>query len=236
MPHLLAMFDQVRIINLVDRADRRREVTSEIDRIGGFDARIAFYPAQRPADAGGFPNLGARGCFESHLAVLREAQANEVRKLLILEDDFDFIPTISADGARILKDLAATDWDFFYGSHQLDTRSRTGLAMVPPEEGVLTTAFVAIDRRAIDLLVDWLATMALRPAGSPDYGPMHVDGAYSVFRSIHPELKTYAAFPPLGRQRASRSDITETGMILDRNALTRPLANLLRRIKNKLQG
>jgi glycosyl transferase family 25 len=236
MPRLLAMFDQVRIINLVDRLDRRREVTAEINRIGGFDERVTFYPARRPTDPAGFPNAGARGCFESHLTALREAQAANVRTLLILEDDFDFVQDIETIGDRILKQLAATDWNFFYGSHQLEAQGREGLALVPHDEGVLTTAFVAIDRRAIDLLVDWLAALALRPPGSPDYGPMHVDGAYSVFRRLHPELKTRAAFPPLGYQRSSRSDITETGMFLDRFALTRPIASFLRRGKNMLKG
>lgn len=236
MPRLLAMFDQVRIINLVDRLDRRREVMAEIDRIGGFDERITFYPAQRPVDAAGFPNVGARGCFESHLTVLREAQAADVQKLLILEDDFDFVHDVGTIAPRILQQLAATDWNFFYGSHQLEPQGRERLALVPHDEGVLTTAFVAIDRRAIDLLVDWLAAVALRPPGSPDYGPMHVDGAYSVFRRLHPQFTTWAAFPPLGHQRSSRSDITETGMLLDRFALTRPIANVLRRGKNMLKG
>jgi glycosyl transferase family 25 len=72
--HILDRFEQVRIVNLVDRPDRRREVIAELDRIGGMAPNISFYDAHRPDDTGGFPSLGARGCFESHLAVLRSAR------------------------------------------------------------------------------------------------------------------------------------------------------------------
>ncbi|MDO6413394.1 hypothetical protein Q4F19_03275 [Sphingomonas sp. BIUV-7] len=235
MAHLLAMFDQVRIVNLVDRPDRRREVTAQIARVGGFDGgRVAFHTARRPENPGDFPSLGARGCFESQLAVLRNARDSGARKLLLLEDDLDFVGV--ERGPAIFNELAKRDWSFFYGAHREEAQGRTGLVRLSPDEVVITASFLAFDGKVIAPLVDWLEAVQQRPAGSPEYGPMHVDGAYSVYRALNPDLETYAAFPPLGRQRSSRSDITQTGMILDRYAATRPIANLLRRGIEHLRG
>jgi len=44
----------------------------ELSRIGW---RAEFFPAVRPETAQGFPWIGARGCFLSHLAVLKSALA-----------------------------------------------------------------------------------------------------------------------------------------------------------------
>ncbi|UAK24316.1 glycosyltransferase family 25 protein [Sphingomonas nostoxanthinifaciens] len=237
MPHLLAMFDRVRIINLVDRPDRRREVTAQVQAIGGFDGgRIDFLEVQRPADAGPFPSLGARGCFESQLTLLRQARDAGASSVVIMEDDLDFTPDAATRGPALLDDLARHDWAFFYGAHGEAAPGRSGLVAMPAEQGIITAAFLAVNGPVIAPLVAWLEAVQSRPAGSPDYGPMHVDGAYSVFRAHHPELATYAAFPPLGRQRSSRSDITPRGMLLDRFALTRPLANLLRSARRLVRG
>jgi hypothetical protein len=63
---------------------------------------------------------------------------------------------------------------------------------------------------------------------------MHVDGAYTVFRGLRPQLASFAAFPALGRQRSSLSDITPTNMFLDQWAATRGLAKIMRRARNWL--
>ena len=233
--HVLAPFDQVRIINLVDRPDRRREVIAELNRIGGLAQNISFYDAHRPDSPGGFPSVGARGCFESHLAVLRAARDAGVRNLLIVEDDVDFTREGPDRITALMPELFGRPWAFFYGAHLLAANGREGLAEVPANEPVATTSFVAIGGGAIQSLVDFLEGVLTRPPGSPDYGPMHVDGAYTVFRLLHPECVTLAAFPPLARQRSSPSDVTPSNMLLDRWAGTASIAAMLRRVYNKLR-
>lgn len=229
---LFAIFHRVRIINLVDRPDRRRQMAAQLAHMGEVSGTVDFFDAHRPRDRGDFPSLGARGCFESHLSVLRSARDDGVGSLLILEDDFDF----SAEGQRrsseILGQLGTERWDFFYGAHVMPGNGRRGLLSIAPDEPVVTASFLAFSGRVIAPVVDFLEGMLLRPAGSVDYGPMHVDGAYTVFRMLHPQYRTLAAFPPLGHQRSSRSDITPSNMILDRWALTRPIGGMLRRLYN----
>jgi hypothetical protein len=233
--HPFVSFDRVQIINLVDRRDRRREMTRQLERLGPIPASVSFCDAYRPTDAAGFPSLGARGCFDSHLGVLRSARDAGVRSLLLFEDDLDFVRDGPARMQRMLPELLGQRWDFFYGAHLLDANGRHGLAAVPSDEPVITASFVGFDGSVLGPLVEFLEAILTRPPGSPDYGPMHVDGAYTVFRMLHPERITLAAFPTLGRQRSSPSDITPGNMLLDRWTATRPLASLLRRTYNAVR-
>ena len=68
--------------------------------------------------------------------------------------------------------------------------------------------FMAFTSPLSPLLVEYLEACLVRPPGDPVGGPMHVDGALSMFRSFHPEFITLIAQPPLASQRSSRSDIS----------------------------
>ena len=87
-------FERIVVINLPERTDRRREMTAELRRAGidRRDPRLQFFAGIRPADAGQYPSIGARGCFESHLGVIREAIRDRVESVLILEDDLALHP------------------------------------------------------------------------------------------------------------------------------------------------
>jgi hypothetical protein len=233
--HVFDRFEQVRIINLADRADRRREMIGELKRLGGVAPNIGFYDAQRPSDPGGFPSHGARGCFESHLGVLRSARDAKAQSLLLLEDDLDFTRDGRARLDGLMPELFGRSWDIFYGAHLLSADGRRGLAAVPADEPVVTASFVGFAGSVLPRLVEFLEGVLTRAPGSPDYGPMHVDGAYTVFRLLNPQTVTLAAFPTLGRQRSSPSDITPSEMLLDRWSGTRHIASLLRRGYNALR-
>ncbi len=196
----------------------------QIGTLGKFAKAVRFYGAMRPTTAGKFPSVGARGCFESHLHILRRASSAGLQSLLIVEDDFDFSHTNRA--AAVIDRLAETDWDLFYGAHLLPHDTENSVAPVAPDQPVITSSFIGFRGRALPEIVQFLEDMLKRPAGSPDYGPMHVDGAYSVFRMLHPQFRTVAAFPPLGEQRRSRSDITPK--LFDRLPVMKQFAGFLR--------
>jgi glycosyl transferase family 25 len=237
MNDLLARFDQVRIINLPERKDRRREVTKELARIGALgDPQIAFFDAMKPTDPGAFPSLGARGCFMSHLDILRAAVAAGVGSLLILVDDFNFSADFQASGKVQLDRLTGGDWGMFYGAYRLSAGTSTpppGMPL-PSAVAVETAAFVAFNGRVLPRIVAFLEEILTRPAGSPDYGPMHVDGAYSVFRMLHPDVVTYLSSPKFGYQRSSRSDISDTRPFVDKVPVLREAANVARRLRGVL--
>ncbi len=232
---LIPFADQFFVINLPDRSDRRREMGASLRTIGASldDPLVALFPAIRPAERGGFQSIGARGCFESQHAVLRLARERGLASVGIFEDDLDFAADYGARAPEIKAALDREDWHFFYGGHELpesNTGGPQGLVRLDPSLEVITAHFVCIREPAISLLVDYLEAMRDRAPGDPAGGPMHVDGAYSWFRRHHPDFTTFAAVPPLGYQRASRSDITPR-LWYDRTPVLRDAVNAIRRLR-----
>jgi hypothetical protein len=215
------LFDRVCIINLEHRSDRRRETEAALERLGcRVDGnRVRFHRAVKAEDAGSFPSIGARGCFLSHLAVLREASRDLLSSLLILEDDVKFESGAAAILRTLPAALAETGAGMVYGlppeaEPERDTPSR--FVIVPPVRSILRAHMVRFLGPAIEDAGGYLEVMLERPGGSPDGGPMHVEGAYGWFRRSKPTMQTLAAVPAIARQRSSRSDIATppcTGMI-----------------------
>lgn len=229
---LLDAFARIRIINLPERTDRRREMTRELARLGlSVDGeKIAFYAAQRFGDAGGFRNIGARGCFHSHLAIV-DASVDLDGPLLILEDDADFAGMIEKILPKAMDSLTQHDWSIFYGFGEpsADSNVTDGLFEQAPDRGVNTTHCIGFSPQAIKSVTPYLQAMLARPAGSPEGGPMDVDGAYCWFRRAHPQLKTFCTNPAIATQRPSRTDITPSR--LDGIPIARQAMSLLRIIK-----
>lgn len=199
------------IINLESRADRRAEMAEQLERIGlGFRSPgVRLFKAVRPEARGGFPSIGSRGCFMSHLGVLQDAIGAGFERILILEDDLNFAPDFMARAPAVMARVAARDCAVFYGGYQIDRLpiAVDGCAELPPTLAVRTTHFIGLQGPAIAAVAAHLSAMLNREPGHPDGGPMHVDGAYSWFRRAHPQWRTFAAVPELGHQRASRTDI-----------------------------
>lgn len=235
---LAALFDRIYVINLPDRLDRRREMTAQLALIGmADDPLVQFFPAVRPADKGDFGSVGERGCFLSHLGALKDAVAHGHRSILILEDDVDWTPAALARDGR-LDALRDTAWDFLHGGRGHDRAAPDGvisLVRLEPERELLLGHFIGLRGDVIAAMVDYLEAMLRRPNGSPEGGPMHVDGAYSWFRRAHPEVAAYVCTPSVAQQRYSRSDISvPTGLRATKAAdlarkLLRPVRALLRR-------
>ena len=240
MLKLTDIFDAVRIINLPHRVDRKAEIGIQLERLGldWSSVGVNIFRAKQPADAGDFPSIGARGCFLSHLAILQEAVEKSSKKILIIEDDLDFCKDVVSRLHTILRTLEETDWSVFYGGYEnLNTSNgchvSEDLLLMAADLPIQTTHMVAFRGIAIQAARDYLEAMLARPPGSPDGGPMHVDGAYSWFRRDHPEMKTVAAVPPLGFQRSSKSDI-DTSKWYDRAPVVSVLIARARNAKNRL--
>lgn len=231
--------DRIFVINLESRPDRRREMLAELGRLGlGADSPVVtFFPAVRPDGAGAFASIGARGCFMSHLGVLKRAAEAGLSSFLILEDDAAFVFGASALLQDALDDLGGTDWSIAYLGHRIpagehpgrDQRHSAHWRILPPGTRVETTHAMLIHARAVPSLIAYLEAMLARPAGHPEGGPMHVDGAYSWFRKDNPDHLTLVTPKQCVFQRASRSDIARQSW---RDAV--PFLDFARRIKNRL--
>jgi glycosyl transferase family 25 len=233
--HPLEPFERIYVVNLASRADRRAEMAEQFRRIGMSmtSPAIRLFAAVRPDDAGSFPSVGARGCFLSHLGVLRDAISAGVERVLIVEDDLNFVDDFASRSAEILPGVVAPECAIFYGGYEIEAdriRGR-GLVEIDPTLAVRTTHFIGLQGAAIADAARYLETMLERPAGHPEGGPMHVDGAYSWFRKEHPHYRTWIAVPELGYQRASRTDIHDLRWF-DRVPGARELVAALRKVRN----
>lgn len=207
-------FDKIYIINLESRADRRTEIEVELKKINLSitHPKIKLFKAIKPVATGEFPSIGARGCFLSHLGVLKDAKYNKYQRILIFEDDLDLNISFHKESDLVLNDLVTTDWDIFYGDYRIKDFSLklTGNSKkIDFDLSVGTADFIGFNGSVIDKLIDYFEVMMNRKGGDILGGPMHVDGAYTWFRKDNPNTCTIVATPKLGYQRSSASDIAD---------------------------
>ncbi len=209
MASLLDHFDRAYVINLPERADRRRAIARELEGAGMplQPGRVEIFPGIRPDSSAPFTSRGERGCFLSHLELLKRARAENLESVLVLEDDVIFSPRLKNEMDGILRQLHEEKWDSVYFGHS-ETVGETGRVKLVRHAGPRTgTFFYGLKRDLIPRLIGFLEEVMTRPKGHPDGGPMHVDGAYWFYRDRHPEVVTLLAAPSLVVVKSSRSDV-----------------------------
>ena len=197
--------------------------------IGQGDVR--FFDAIAPGTDGGFPSVGARGCFLSHLEVLRQARDAGVSRLLVLEDDALFMPAFGHAGA--LLDFCRTDeWDFLYPGHVLPPVPGP-LRWILTTGGMQCTHAYAVRGALLPQLIAFLEGILSRPPGDAGFGPMHLDAAYSIFMDRQAGIRTFRASKSLVIQRSSKSDVAPLKFV-DR-VLPPGMIRVARAVKNWLR-
>lgn len=223
-------FDEVFVINLKNRTDRRHDMERELESVGLSRADVIWFDAVRPEEPAGFQSIGARGCFLSHLGIIRLAAARGLSSVLILEDDVEFGPGSASRMDAIAEEIAGLEWDVFYGGGDVDKTEpqSSRLVRVDPGVSILLSHCIALRGAAISRIAAYLEAQLQRPAGDPAGGPMHIDGAYSWARR-ELGLTTFLARPEICYQRASSSDIYESKR-WDAHPLLRGLTDRLRAV------
>lgn len=228
-------FDQVYVINLPYRSDRRTETIAELKAIGFGVNDFTFFEASRPQDAGKFPSIGSRGCFESHLRVMKDALENGYDKVLILEDDVSISKKWMIEDYKYIDELNSSDWDIVYFGYEifegLNLNSNNSFQLW--NHKVQTTHFYALNSSVLAKLIVFLELVLSRSPGDPLGGPMHVDGAISTFREQNVEVVTLLSIPCLATQRASKTDIG-SDKFFDSVLIVKDVVAIARRIKNAL--
>lgn len=249
---MLDYFDQIYVINLESRQDRLQEMREEFNKIGidFCHSKIQIFKAIKPETFEDWPTKGTKGCFLSHLGVLKDAKENAFERILILEDDASFTQYFNILMDETIHQLKDTNtknpaWGIFYGgyrvsddvqkiiteTYQLNKSYKSNLFKPEPKHEIFCLHFVAVTKPVIAQLVDYLEIMINKPMGDPTGGRMHVDGAYNWFRKEHPDVVTLMAYPQLAKQRSSRTDIHELKWF-DLLPFFKSGANAARKIKN----
>lgn len=209
-------FDEIRIINLPSRKDRRALMLGELRRVGlENDPRVEFFDARAFPDAGSFSSRGARGVFHSQLEILEQA-AKRGHSVLILEDDVDFV-----DGVENYR--LEGDWAIFYGGYDPDDPENLH------ESDIVGAHMMGFSAAIVPEVAAYLRSISFEGIHPP------IDGAYVWFRRAHPEVQTLFARPALGHQRPSRSDIADL-QFYDRVPVLKQGASIARSVKRMLKN
>jgi glycosyl transferase, family 25 len=207
---ILDFFACAYVINLPERRDRRKDVEKELRTkldLTPTPGKLAIFPAVRPDSPGNFPSIGSRGCYSSHLEILKLARQQGLANVLILEDDVLILDQFRTYEQELIKQLSQIpDWGFIYFGHTFFQASHRP-QLETFTESIITAHFYGVHHSIFDRLIDFLEQVQNRPSGHPDGGPMHLDGAYNLFRQKNPDVVAWRVMPSLVEQRSSRSDI-----------------------------
>lgn len=183
---LNGFFDRVVVINLDRRQDRLKELKKQTKSLGIDFVRHSAADAK----ALGISNIAA--CVTSHRQVIENAKADGIERLLILEDDAEFVAGFAESFERLLVGLPE-DWQMFYLGANTFLPVDIGVEGLRKTDGSLTTHAYGVKAELYDILIQ---------AASDDRWP--IDLTYS---ELHPKVRAYAAWPSLIGQRAGYSDI-----------------------------
>lgn len=200
------------MINLPERADRRKSVEREFRNAGW--KNYEFFGACRFDNAAGFKSPSWRGCFYSHLECLRIAEKRKLENILIIEDDI----ALSSSMARLTPDIIRKtndfSWDLLYFGHEHTgdigrATSKTSKITFERFDGdILTAHFYAVNKRVIPRLISHFEQNASTVPANEKFGPMSIDGAYNTFRRYNIDVNTFISNPKIGWQRPFRSDLS----------------------------
>lgn len=205
-PRLHEHFDHAYCINLARRADRWEEANRQFEAMG---LHVERFEAVDGSTLDGLPATvtlaqsqaaipGVVGCSLSHRLVLEDARCRGFQRVLILEDDVEFVPDADELFAGYINQVP-DDWTMLYfgGNHQ------GGLEMVTRNVarigGTYTTNAYAVTADTIERLLQVL------PARPQDV-KVPVDVFYA---SIHAQEPCYVFRPHLAFQRDGYSDVEQ---------------------------
>lgn len=234
-------FDRVAIIHLPERRDRYRALAQELRRIGLDiqDGKVQIPHAPMPNDANGFPSKGVYGNFLSHLEILRSALRDGLQTVWVLEDDAIFSKRLERQQKEVVRGLEEWPWGVCFLGHSLKRELRTcarGL-VVPPADFIWAHCY-AVHARALSRLVQYLERAVVLPQGHPEGGKLYIDGAFTHFRRLNPDVLTLVSNPALSVQRGSPSSLNRQKWY-DSLSWSQPLVSIARQLRDewwRLQG
>ena len=228
---VLRQFRSIDIISLKNRTDRRNRVSRQFEKldIDMSDLGIRFFDACQFEEADGFPNKGVRGCFNSHLALLRKC-ARSGDPALMMEDDIFFQPEALMQVEALAAKIKSLAWDIIYfGTTTPSTPTQSGFAHY--RTTIDGSHCRAIKPQIAARLASYMQERLKRPYGDPKGGKGHMDAAINDFRRLNPSVKTFLVNPNIALQFASRTDLGAEKW-WDRLAMLRPAVEFGRQLKS----
>ena len=108
---ILNYFDMAYYINLDSRTDRKLETEKQLSKVG---INAIRYGTIEPKDKDDYPDIGNKGCAESHFDLITQARNKNLNNILIFEDDIIFNEKFNNVIYHIVNQLKLIQWDMFY--------------------------------------------------------------------------------------------------------------------------
>ena len=147
--HSIMKIDRVFYINLAHRTDRKSEIESQLESYG--ISEYERFPAIK------HDTIGGVGCGKSHIEVLKLAKKRGYNRVVILEDDFQFVVSKHEfeERVRILENDGLPNFDVFLLSHHIfqetDVPGRTDIRRVLEAQ---TCSGYIVNSHYYDALID----------------------------------------------------------------------------------
>jgi len=186
-------FGAVRYINLEKRTDRKKEIESELRRMG--IENFKRFPAVNHEKT-------EIGCFLSHLNLLKEARDKKHKNVLVLEDDFEFVVS-KEDFWKFMNSIKDLDYDviMFVYNTQAHEDFNDNLIKVKSAQ---TAAGYLVNSKFYDALIENFEEALPKFIETGEHWHYAND---QCWKSLQPHSKWYAFRPSIGKVRASYSDI-----------------------------
>lgn len=252
-------FDKIYIINLPERVDRRRGMERELKSIGldYSSEKVEIFSAIKPAEKLAYPNIGVLGCSMSHLEVLRIAQREGLKNVLMMEDDLAISSRFLKLEEELVNELINVNWDMvflgyfpYHGLNFSDYYDESKGEFVSDYKLLKKTHyptqgahFYAVKNTAYERLIGFFENFIDQRSKSffyeqygdyKDLDGAYPDTAYCIFRFKNPDLEVLITKYSLGWQRSSKSDLTPA-TIFDNIAFVKPFLDVFRNLKYRVK-
>lgn len=196
MHPLLKTFQKAIYINLDHRTDRKIHIGSELKKIGLDTER---FTALEPTEKLTFSSIGHRGCVLSHRAIIQKALDEEIKNILIIEDDCCFTDDFNITSELIMTDLANIQrWDllfFYYQSCCGRNKTKDVTSNLKYVEGTLKTHCYGINYKSYGKMLDIIDS--------------DVDAIDRIYINASTELDVLASTKDIAKQMSGYSDTAE---------------------------
>ena len=220
-------FDKIFCINLQSRKDRWNECLMEFEKHGiigvtRFEAIVGNLICKEKHGDMGLKEedpmyekklTGRLGCLNSHLSLIKLAKAENLNRILILEDDVQFANNIQKTFRSISKQIPG-DWSLLYlGGNEKAHQTKITQNILKVNHMLMGHA-VGINCGVYDKLIH-LLSQANHPA----------DVYYAM---IQKEYQCYTIYPYLAWQRSGWSDLEQRFRIYDFENMSPSLSKMLK--------
>jgi len=241
MKRIIDYFDRAYIINLADRTDRRHETEEEFEKIGITipNEKVFFHTVTRPTEKAGFATIGLRGSFTSHKEILEKAINDNLRNVLMFEDDVSFRSVPETFDQKFVDRLASEDWDIVRLGYSVPSDAGLVGPLLAWHGQTIGLQFCAVNARFMSKLLQFMCGCESRQRGHPDGGPMGADGTLNHMHLLNKDIRQFLSVPNLAHQRSSRTDVHSHNQhwlvsSIDQISLLTPLTRAGRSMKHKM--